>query len=165
MLKVNAVKDMNSVERLKYMNLLLKSQLSSEEDSLANLSNASAIIKSCIEDLNWVGFYLLRSNELVLGPFQGKPACTRIKLGKGVCGSAAERKESILVPDVNKFPGHIFCDNDSKSELVVPIIVNGEVKGVLDLDSPILNRFTDKEKEYFEEFVNILKDSIDWGKI
>lgn len=163
MLKVDEVKNMDREERLKYTNYLLKSQLSSEFDSLANLSNSKAIIKSCIENLNWVGYYILRDNTLVLGPFQGKPACNRIEIGKGVCGSSVYKKTTILVDDVSKFPGHIFCDNDSRSELVIPIILDGKVRGVLDLDSPVLNRFTNLEKKYFEEHINILKDQINWN--
>lgn len=157
--------EMNEIERLKYMNYLLKSQLSSEVDDLANISNATGIIKTCIDNLNWVGFYILRDDELVLGPFQGKPACNRIKIGNGVCGSSVKEKKTILVEDVLVFPGHIFCDGDSKSELVIPIIVEDNVIGVLDLDSPILSRFTELEKEYFEEFINILVEKINWENI
>ena len=157
--------EMNEIERLKYMNYLLKSQLSSEVDDLANISNATGIIKTCIDNLNWVGFYILRDDELVLGPFQGKPACNRIKIGNGVCGSSVKEKKTILVEDVLALPGHIFCDGDSKSELVIPIIVEDNVIGVLDLDSPILSRFTELEKEYFEEFINILVEKINWENI
>lgn len=165
MFNFEKLNEMNEIERLKYMNYLLKSQLSSEKNSLANLSNATGIIKTCIENLNWVGFYIFREGELVLGPFQGKPACNRIEIGKGVCGNSAKEKKTILVKDVLEFPGHIFCDGDSKSELVVPVILNEKVKAVLDLDSPKLSRFTEIEKEYFEEFINILKDKIDWDNI
>lgn len=165
MFNFEKLKIMNGEERLKYMNYLLKSQLSSEDNSLANLSNTTGIIKTCIEDLNWAGFYILREDELVLGPFQGKPACNRIKYGKGVCGKAIEKRETIIVEDVFNFPGHIFCDENSRSELVVPIIVREEVKGVLDLDSPIKNRFTDREEKYFKEFIEILKEKIKWEEI
>ena len=165
MSKLSGIKDMAEEERLKYMNYLLKSQLSSEKNDLANISNATAIIRACVENLNWAGFYILKEGVLVLGPFQGKPACNRIEVGKGVCGEAVARGESILVDDVTTFEGHIFCDGDSKSELVVPIKVNGRVKGVLDLDSPIIRRFTNLEKRYFEEFVKTLEENIDWNKI
>lgn len=166
MFKLDGIKDMTEEERLGYMNYLVKSQLSSEDNSLANLSNATGIIGACVDRLNWVGFYLLREKKtLVLGPFQGKPACNRIDYGRGVCGTAAKKKETILVEDVLDFPGHIFCDGDSKSELVVPIIVDGDLKGVLDLDSPIEARFTLLEKEYFEELIDILKDKIKWDGI
>ncbi len=128
---------MNSEERLRYMNMLLKSQLDSEKDSLANISNATGIIMACVDRLNWAGFYILREKQLVLGPFQGLPACNRIDIGKGVCGAAAKTKEVQLVPDVHQFPGHIACDSLSNSELVIPIIKNDRVYGgVLDLDSP-----------------------------
>ena len=166
MFKLDGIKDMTEEERLKYMNYLLKSQISSEDNSLSNLSNATGIIKACVARLNWAGFYLMRDGDvLVLGPFQGKPACNRIELGKGVCGTAAKNKETILVEDVLDFPGHIFCDGDSKSELVIPIIVGGRVRGVLDLDSPVLDRFGSMEKEYFEEFVETLEKNIDWDEI
>lgn len=156
---------MNEEERLKYMNMLLKSQLSSEQDDLANLSNASAIIMACVERLNWAGFYILRGDELVLGPFQGLPACNRIEIGKGVCGTAVKTRQVQLVPDVHQFPGHIACDEASNSELVIPIIKDDKVYGVLDLDSPEKGRFTELEKEYFIKFVDILNEYIDWNNV
>ncbi len=157
---------MTEEERLKYMNILLKSQLSSEKDSLANISNATGIIMACVDRLNWAGFYILRGEQLVLGPFQGLPACNRIDVGKGVCGTAAKTKKVQLVPDVHQFPGHIACDSASNSELVIPIIKGGDkVYGVLDLDSPEKNRFTQLEKEYFIKFVDILNEYIDWRDI
>lgn len=165
MFKLDPIKKMNEEERLKYMNMLLRGQLSSEEDPLANLSNASAIIMACVERLNWAGFYILRGDELVLGPFQGLPACNRIKIGNGVCGTAVATREVQLVPDVHQFPGHIACDSASNSELVVPIIKEGKVYGVLDLDSPEKERFTELEKEYFVKFVDILNDYINWEEV
>ncbi|GMG98033.1 GAF domain-containing protein [Tepidimicrobium xylanilyticum] len=165
MFKLDPIKKMNKEERLKYMNMLLKSQLSSEKDDLANLSNASAIIMACVERLNWAGFYILRDGELVLGPFQGLPACNRIGIGKGVCGTAVKTKEIQLVPDVHQFPGHIACDEASNSELVIPIIKEDKVYGVLDLDSPEKGRFTELEKEYFIKFVNILNEYINWNNV
>ncbi|QQY79003.1 GAF domain-containing protein [Keratinibaculum paraultunense] len=162
MFKLDPIKNMNEEERLKYMNLLLKSQLSSEEDSLANISNATAIIMVCVDRLNWAGFYILRGEQLVLGPFQGLPACNRIDVGKGVCGTAVKTRKVQLVPDVHKFPGHIACDSASNSELVIPIINEDKIYGVLDLDSPEKNRFTQLEKEYFIKFVDILNEYIDW---
>lgn len=164
MINLEPVNKMDAKQRLQYMNLLLKGQVDSEKDELANLSNASAIIMGCIENLNWAGFYLLKDGELVLGPFQGKPACNRIKIGKGVCGTAVETREIQLVDDVDLFPGHIACDGDSKSELVLPIIKDGDVYGVLDLDSPIKSRFTELEKEYFIKFLEILNEYIDWRR-
>lgn len=165
MFKLDPIKNMNEEERLKYMNMLLRGQLSSERDVLANLSNASAIIMACVGRLNWAGFYILREDELVLGPFQGLPACNRIKIGNGVCGTAVSTREVHLVPDVHKFPGHVACDAASNSELVVPIIKGDRVYGVLDLDSPEKGRFTELEKEYFVKFVDILNEYMDWERI
>jgi len=165
MFKLDKVKDMTNEERLKYMLILVKSQLSSEKDDLANISNVTGIIMACVENLNWAGFYILRDDELVLGPFQGLPACNRIAIGKGVCGTAVKTKEVQLVPDVHQFPGHIACDEASNSELVVPIIKEGKIYGVLDLDSPIKNRFTELEKEYFVKLVDILNEYINWENI
>lgn len=165
MFKLDAIKNMNGEERLRYMIILLKGQLSSEKDNLSNISNATGIIMACVDNLNWAGFYIIRDNELVLGPFQGLPACNRIAIGKGVCGTAVETGEVQLVPDVHLFPGHIACDDASNSELVIPIIKENKTFGVLDLDSPIKNRFTELEAEYFVKFVEILNKYIDWSKI
>ncbi|HHZ00834.1 MAG TPA: GAF domain-containing protein [Sedimentibacter sp.] len=131
-----------------------------EEDWLANLANSSALLWMMLKDINWAGFYLYKNNELVLGPFQGKPACTRIELGKGVCGKAALAKETILVENVHEFPGYIACDSQSNSEIVVPIIKNNKLIGVLDIDSPIYSRFDETDKKYLEEFVDILNKYI-----
>ena len=149
---------MSKSQRLAYINLLLSGQLATEEDFIANLANASAIIKAIIEDLNWAGFYLLKEDELVLGPFQGLPACNRIAVGKGVCGTAVAKQKTVLVRNVEEFEGHIACDSASKSELVVPIRVKGKIVGVLDLDSPILSRFDTEEKEAFEKFVKQIEE-------
>ena len=165
MIKVDAVDKMNEEERLKYMLLLLKGQVGSEKDVLANISNATAIIKACVGDLNWAGFYLMKKGELVLGPFQGLPACNRIQVGKGVCGTAIEEGKTQLVPDVHLFPGHIACDSASNSELVVPIIKNGKAYGVLDMDSPSKNRFKDLHRVYFERLVDVLNQYTDWEKV
>lgn len=165
MFRIEPIQNMNQEERLKYMNVLLKSQLSSEKDDLANISNATGIIMACVDRLNWVGFYILREDELVLGPFQGLPACNRIETGKGVCGTAVKTKKIQLVSDVHLFPGHIACDSASNSELVIPIIKDDEVYGVLDLDSPEKGRFSELEKKYLVKFVEILNEYIDWNKI
>lgn len=165
MFRIASIKGMNQEERLKYMNILLTSQLSSEKNDLANLSNATGIIMACIDRLNWVGFYIIRENELVLGTFQGLPACNRIDIGKGVCGTAAKTKKVQLVPDVHMFPGHIACDSDSNSEIVIPIIKEDKVYGVLDLDSPEKERFSQLEKKYLIKFVDLLNEYIDWNKI
>ena len=124
---------------------------------IANLANASALLWQMLEDINWAGFYLMEDGKLVLGPFQGKPACIEIPLGKGVCGTAAAEKKTQLVRDVHTFPGHIACDCASNSEIVVPIIADGEVRGVLDIDSPSVGRFTEADREGLEAFVRILE--------
>jgi L-methionine (R)-S-oxide reductase len=141
----------------------LEAMLAGETDALANLANASALLAQALERINWCGFYLLRGGELVLGPFQGKPACVRIPLGKGVCGTAAAREETVLVPDVNVFPGHIACDAASRSEIVVPVVENGELRGVLDIDSPEFGRFDAVDREGLEGFVRTLAPLVDWS--
>ncbi|MEO7742457.1 MAG: GAF domain-containing protein [Usitatibacter sp.] len=127
--------------------------LEGERDLTANAANLAALIFHTLPDLNWAGFYWMKEGELVLGPFQGKPACVRIKLGAGVCGSAAQARRSIVVPDVNAFPGHIACDSVSRSEVVVPVMVAGRVVGVLDLDSPLPGRFDDEDARALESLV------------
>jgi GAF domain-containing protein len=119
----------------------LEGLVQGERDALPNCANAAALLYHTLPDINWAGFYFLRHGELVLGPFQGNAACVRIELGKGVCGTAAQRRETLIVPDVHAFPGHIACDAASRSEIVVPLIRSGRVLGVLDLDSPIESRF------------------------
>lgn len=133
----------------------LESVLSIETDCVANMANMSAVLFHGLPDLNWVGFYVLRGNELILGPFQGKPACVKIALGRGVCGTAAQTGQTQVVQDVHKFPGHIACDSASNSEIVVPIFKNGAVWGVLDVDSPQLARFGTAEQILFEQAVQI----------
>ena len=135
----------------------LKSLTEGEDDIISNLSNASALINETLPDLNWAGFYLMKDGRLQLGPFQGKTACLRIPLGKGVCGTAAAKDETQLVKDVHEFPGHIACDSASNSEIVVPMHKDGKVFGVLDIDSPSLNRFTEEDKAGLEEFVKVLE--------
>lgn len=127
-----------------------------EKDFIANLSNASALLFHSLEQINWAGFYLFKEEELVLGPFQGKTACIRIALGKGVCGTAASLKQTLVVKDVHQFPGHIACDAASRSEIVVPMIKNDKLLGVLDIDSPVLERFSEEDQKILEEFVAIL---------
>ncbi|MDR1795706.1 MAG: GAF domain-containing protein [Erysipelotrichaceae bacterium] len=118
-----------------------------------NLANLSAFLYDLLPGLNWAGFYLMKDGGLILGPFQGKIACTRIAVGKGVCGTSVLKQETIVVPDVHLFPGHIACDSASESEIVVPIIKDGEVLGVLDIDAPTKNRFSQAEKKFLEAFV------------
>jgi len=134
----------------------IKSLIEDESDLIANLANVTSALKQAFPSFSWVGFYLMKGGELVLGPFQGKLACTRIKVGSGVCGTAVLKKETIIAPDVEKFPGHIYCDPDSRSEIVVPIIKDGEVLGVLDIDSYELDNFDETDKFYLEKLVEIL---------
>jgi L-methionine (R)-S-oxide reductase len=137
-----------------------KGLLHDEHDRVANAANFSALLYHSLPDVNWVGFYFMQKGELLVGPFQGKPACVHIALGKGVCGTAAKTRETQLVPDVNAFPGHIFCDGDSLSELVVPLIHKGEVIGVLDLDSPKLARFDQEDQQGLEALAKIFLESL-----
>jgi L-methionine (R)-S-oxide reductase len=135
----------------------LQALIYDEKNQVANLSNASALLNQFLDRVNWVGFYLLDTNdELVLGPFQGLPACIRIPLGRGVCGTAAKNKETVLVKDVHDFPGHIACDAASNSEIVIPMIKDGKLIGVLDIDSPEKNRFDEVDQKMLEKFVAIL---------
>ena len=127
--------------------------LHGERDFTANAANLAALIFHTLPDLNWMGFYWMKGGELVLGPFQGKPACVRIAIGKGVCGTAARDRKSIVVPDVDAFPGHIACDSASRSEVVVPVVTGGKVIGVLDLDSPLEGRFGDADARGLEALV------------
>ncbi|PEW67189.1 GAF domain-containing protein [Bacillus cereus] len=134
----------------------LDALLTGESNVVANLSNASALLNQFLDRVNWVGFYVTEGTQLVLGPFQGMPACVRIPFGRGVCGVAAETKTTQLVADVYQFPGHIACDSASNSEIVVPIVKEGAVIGVLDIDSPEKNRFDEVDQRYLEKFVETL---------
>lgn len=133
-----------------------------EQDTIANLSNASAVLNMNLPELNWVGFYLVRESGLVLGPFQGKPACIRIAFGKGVCGTAAASDATQVVPDVHTFPGHIACDGDSRSEIVIPMHHMGRLVAVLDIDSPVPDRFSQEDKIGLEQCVNVLEQACSW---
>ena len=144
-------------ENYSLLNKQLSALLSGEDHLIANLSNASALLNVFLKDINWVGFYLYENNGLVLGPFQGLPACIRIPLGRGVCGTAAQKKETIVVDNVEKFPGHIACDAASRSEIVIPVFKDGSLVAVLDIDSPQLCRFTQEEASHLESFVKILE--------
>ena len=138
----------------------LENLIALDKYEVTTLSNMSALIFYSLPDVSWAGFYLVEDGKLVLGPFQSKIACTEIKFGKGVCGTTAEKKETIIVKDVHKFPGHIACDSESNSEIVVPIFKNGELYGVLDLDSKKLERFDEKDKELLESLVKILEKKL-----
>jgi L-methionine (R)-S-oxide reductase len=150
----------NKEEKYELVKKQLKALVEDEKNHIANLSNASALLNQFLERINWVGFYLMDEKELVLGPFQGLPACVRIPVGRGVCGTAVQRKETILVEDVHQFPGHIACDAASQSEIVIPLLKNGEVIGVLDIDSPEKARFDEIDKQKLEEFVEVLMSYI-----
>lgn len=142
----------------------LRSLVADEPDPLANTANFTGLLYDALPDVNWLGVYVLRGDELVLGPFQGKPACVRLPLGKGVCGTAALRRETLRVPDVREFPGHIACDPVSLSELVVPLVTGGRVLGVLDIDSPITNRFDERDQAGIETLCAAFVDDLS-GKI
>lgn len=134
----------------------VRSLLEGESDFIANLANVSALLFHSLPDVNWVGFYLWKDGQLLLGPFQGKPACTRIPLGRGVCGTAALRRENLIVDDVSQFADHIVCDSDSRSEMVLPLLVDGALIGVLDVDSPKKARFTRADEQGLSQVVALL---------
>jgi len=136
--------------------------LAGERDPWANAANAAALVYERMPDLNWAGFYFLRGGGLVVGPFQGRVACVRIPLGQGVCGTAAERRATLIVPDVHRFPGHIACDAASNSEVVVPLVEGGRLIGVLDLDSPRFDRFTAADARLLESLVEKVVAACDW---
>ena len=138
----------------------MQSLIEDETDTIALLSNASAYLNSLLDDINWVGFYLYKNDELTLGPFQGKVACTHITLDQGVCGKAASTLEIQRVEDVHQFPGHIACDSESESEIVLPILVNDQLFGVLDIDAPIKNRFSEEDQLFLKKIVNVLSYSL-----
>jgi len=136
-----------------------------ETDALANLANATSLLANSLDRINWCGFYLMRGEDLVLGPFQGKPGCVRIRVGKGVCGAAAERRQTVVVPDVSQFPGHIACDPASRSEIAVPVIENDILRGVLDVDSPEIGRFDEEDRAGLEKFVAALTPLVVWERL
>ena len=146
-----------------YNNLCAKlsSLTSGVPHKIANLANASALLWEELENINWAGFYLIEDNKLILGPFQGKPACIEIAIGKGVCGTAVAESRTVLVPDVHKFPGHIACDSASNSEIVIPLYdKNKKLIGVIDIDSPLFNRFVEEDKIGLEKFAEILSKNL-----
>jgi L-methionine (R)-S-oxide reductase len=149
----------SKAELYSHLQSQLRSLLEGERDFTANAANFSSVLYHSIPNVNWAGFYLLKGGELVLGPFQGMPACVRIEIGKGVCGTAADLKQTIVVENVHEFPGHIACDSASNSEIVVPLIKNGRLVGVLDLDSPLIGRFDDDDAKGLNELAEILIES------
>ncbi|ETP69295.1 GAF domain-containing protein [Planococcus glaciei] len=150
----------SSLDQYTMLGKQLDALLEGESNLVANLSNASALLNQFLERINWVGFYLMEDGELVLGPFQGLPACVRIQVGKGVCGTAVAEKKTMLIEDVHAFPGHIACDAASQSEIVIPLIKDGSVIGVLDIDSPELSRFTKEDQEGLELFTKVLMNHL-----
>jgi len=146
----------NTQEQYTMLSKQLDALLTGEPNAIANLSNASALLNQFFDRINWVGFYMMEDGELVLGPFQGLPACVRIPVGRGVCGTTVAKKETMIVSDVHAFPGHIACDAASQSEIVVPLIKDGEVIGVLDIDSPEKDRFHEEDQQGLELFVSVL---------
>ena len=143
----------------------VRALIAGERDLIVNLANASAAIFEAWQEVSWAGFYLMKEGQLVLGPFQGKPACRRIEVGKGVCGTAAATRQTQLVPDVHQFPGHIACDGGSNSEIVVPMLCEDRVVAVLDLDSYSFDRYGQPEQQALEKIVQLLIDGCDWGQL
>ena len=143
----------------------MQSLLEGERDAIANMANFAALLFHSMEFVNWVGFYIYKENELVLGPFQGKPACIRIGVGKGVCGTAADTLKTQSVDNVHEFPGHIPCDSASNSEIVIPIVINSKLIGVLDIDSPEFSRFDEVDQTGLEKLVDVLKSSTDFSSL
>jgi len=156
---------LSKAERYLVLVTSLRSLLDDEPDALANLANAAGLLFHSLEAINWCGFYLLRGEDLVLGPFQGKPACVRIPVGKGVCGAAARDRATVVVPDVSRFPGHITCDPASRSEIVVPILEADVLRGVLDVDAPEVGRFDGEDLAGLEKFVRELTPHVAWGRL
>jgi len=163
MFALKASSSASKVETFAELEAQARALLEGERDPTANAANLAALLYHTLPHLNWAGFYWLRGRELVLGPFQGKPACVRIAIGKGVCGTAVAERRTIVVPDVNAFPGHIACDSASRSELVVPVAHAGSILGVLDLDSPNLGRFTEEDARGLEAVVRAFVEATDLG--
>ena len=164
-MKMKQIDDRFPKEKKALYELLTKQMeglLAGERNAVANLANASALLGMALSNINWAGFYLLKGQELVLGPFQGKPACIRIPVGRGVCGTVAQTGKTQLVLDVHAFPGHIACDEASRSEIVIPLREGERLVGVLDIDSPNLARFDEQDKEGLEGFAAILEKGCDW---
>lgn len=160
--KINAQSSKQDFYRT--LNAQLAALLTGERNGLANAANMAAVLYAAMPSLNWVGFYFLQGGELVLGPFQGTVACTRIAMGRGVCGTAAQRRETVIVPDVHAFPGHIACDAASRSEIVVPLIQDGRLLGVLDLDSPQLARFSREDADGLQAAAAVLLQGSELGR-
>ncbi|KAJ48981.1 GAF domain-containing protein [Clostridium tetanomorphum] len=165
MFDISVFEGLNEEEKYENMVTMLEGLISDEKDIITNLSNTCSLIKALVDRTNWVGFYIMKKGELVLGPFQGLPACNRIKVGSGVCGTSVSEKKVMRIEDVHSFKGHIACDASSNSELVIPIIKDDKVYGVLDLDSPYQGRFTEKEEKYLKQCMDILNKYTNWRQI
>ena len=165
MFDIKVFENLSIESKLDNMIIMLEGLMNNEDLSITKLCNASALINALIGRINWCGFYLAKDNELILGPFQGMPACTKIEIGKGVCGTSALKRETLVIKDVHKFKGHIACDAASNSEIVVPIVKDDKLIGILDLDSDEFDRFTELEKDYLERSVLILNKYINWENI
>lgn len=165
MFDIKVFENLSTESKLDNMLSMLEGLVQDEDLPITKLCNASALINALIGRINWCGFYLVKNNTLALGPFQGMPACTKIEIGKGVCGTAALKRETLLINDVHKFEGHIACDAASNSEIVIPIVKDDKLIGVLDLDSDEFNRFTKLEQKYLEKSITILNKYINWENI
>ncbi len=165
MFAVTTTAGASKAETYRELTTQLSALLTGETNGLANAANTAALLHQGLPDLNWAGFYFLHGDELILGPFQGKVACVRIALGRGVCGTAARQRTTIVVPDVEKFPGHIACDHASRSEVVVPLVKDGRLIGVLDLDSPSLARFDATDAAALEAMAEIFLRSSDLSRL
>lgn len=164
MFDIESLKKLDQKDFYESILLFAKGLMDGEEDTIANLANISSLLYQTMENINWAGFYLLRENELVLGPFQGNPACIRIQIGAGVCGNAVSQNITQLVEDVHQYSGHIACDGATNSEIVVPIHNKGQIVGVLDIDSPMLGRFKTVDRENLEKLVELIEGACNWDK-
>jgi len=163
MFDIKVFENLSIESKLDNMLVMLEGLMQDDDDlPITKLCNTSALINALIGRINWCGFYLVKNNMLILGPFQGMPACTKIEIGKGVCGTSALKRETLLINDVHRFEGHIACDAASNSEIVVPIVKDDSLIGVLDLDSDEFGRFTEVEKDYLERAIDILNNHINW---
>lgn len=165
MFDIKLFENMDAEEKYDTMLGMLRSLIEDEKSFITNISNSAALINALLGRINWCGFYFIKNGELVLGPFQGLPACTRIKIGHGVCGTAVKERKTMRIENVHNFEGHIACDAASNSELVVPIIKNNKVYGVIDIDSEEIGRFTELEQIYIEKCIEVLNEYIDWEEI
>ncbi|MDF2985104.1 MAG: hypothetical protein K0R50_614 [Eubacterium sp.] len=162
MKNINSLYPKDKAQMYKLLLAQMKELLEGEHNVTANLSNVSALLNEALEDINWVGFYLINADELILGPFQGKVACVHIAIGRGVCGTAVQQDKTQLVEDVHLFPGHIACDSASNSELVIPLRSKGKVVGVLDIDSPSIGRFDVVDASELEKIAKVIEDACEW---